>query len=187
MTNLERYVVTYKLDGSDTELADIRHYYENCIKPLGAQYSYRSLYGSRTVICPLHDDNDPSLGIIGKQGIKRYHCFGCGASGTIVRLHQRIQKKFYDKSLTDEESAIEIANMYGISIRHIELEEEELDYYAKTMKTMYIHRDAYTSKDYELELRDARLRSKTPDQLKRLISVANTKYIATIKELYDNV
>lgn len=36
--------------------------------------------------CPLHDDNDPSLGVDTEKNL--WHCFPCGIGGDVVRLAQ---------------------------------------------------------------------------------------------------
>lgn len=44
-------------------------------------------------ICPLHDDTDPSLGLIKDRKNKKIllcHCFGCGATANAIRFYQRL-------------------------------------------------------------------------------------------------
>lgn len=101
---------------SETDLID---YYDNNIGPLNSKYSDKSWRSVKVVVCPLHNDHDASFGILtdkNNKNIQRYHCFGCGASGNIVTLHQQIQRLTKNRSLTLQEAAEELADMYHISL-----------------------------------------------------------------------
>ena len=39
--------------------------------------------------CPWHDDKEPSLSVDREKGL--YHCFGCGESGDVVSLVQKVR------------------------------------------------------------------------------------------------
>ena len=84
--SLEEFILTYRGttdSGEQGIVCNIPDYYERYVKPLDKRFSEYSLYSSRTVICPLHNDTDPSLGLINHRfltDVKIYHCFGCGAS-----------------------------------------------------------------------------------------------------------
>ena len=51
-----------------------------------------------------------------KGGVNLYHCFGCNASGTVIRMHQHIQKKYYNRELTEPESCKELASLFNIPL-----------------------------------------------------------------------
>ena len=79
---------------------------------------------NNTSICPFHTENDPSWHYWVQK--KRYHCFGCGATGNIVRLHQQVQA-FYHHNIIDTETAInELIAMYGLKtiIKEVEAKAE---------------------------------------------------------------
>lgn len=67
----------------------IPDYFEQIIVP--ARQSYYSGYNtdlwSGHVICPLHDEDTPSFSYKPDAGI--FKCFGCGASGDVISLHQQ--------------------------------------------------------------------------------------------------
>jgi DNA primase len=44
---------------------------------------------SHTGLCPFHDDKNPSLSVDRRKGL--YNCFGCGESGDVFDLVQRIK------------------------------------------------------------------------------------------------
>lgn len=43
----------------------------------------------RTALCPFHDDHEPSLTIF--LDSDRFHCFGCGATGDVIELVERLE------------------------------------------------------------------------------------------------
>lgn len=162
---LEEYILTYKgitLKGEEGFVCNIADYYDKFIMPLDSKFREYSLNGARLVICPLHDDHDPSLGLINHRfikGVKIFHCFGCGASGTVIRLHQLVQHKYNNKKLTEEEACMELANMFNIDISDFnELADDDYEgKYAQAMRRLnHLVNDSYNFSDYELELRQAR-------------------------------
>ena len=49
--------------------------------------------GQRLMVCPLHNDDQPSLGtIIDKDGVEIFHCFGCGQAGTVVDFAAKLNE-----------------------------------------------------------------------------------------------
>ncbi len=59
-----------------------RYNLPDLIQSYGIEVKRRS--GGWIARCPFHDDNNPSLSINQKDGIWLWHCFGCGASGTVI-------------------------------------------------------------------------------------------------------
>jgi DNA primase len=53
---------------------------------------------SHTGLCPFHDDKNPSLSVDQKKGL--YNCFGCGESGDIFDLVQRMKGISFTEALT---------------------------------------------------------------------------------------
>lgn len=46
------------------------------------------------ILCPFHDEKTPSMSIFtGRNGALRYHCFGCGADGTVEHMVAEISGK----------------------------------------------------------------------------------------------
>lgn len=106
----------------------IKEYYEKVIIPIDRK-RFRVASGDK-MICPLHNDHDPSLGIIINKGKETYHCFGCNAWGDIVDLHLRISKKYFKKYLNREESLKELCKIFNVDeteIIGIDKTKENLD------------------------------------------------------------
>lgn len=98
----------------------IHGYYRDHIVPLDRRFSKYTLGDNRTVVCPLHDDHDPSLGVIkNKDKTDRFHCFGCGASGTVVDLHRRIQGKYKNTTMNEDQASKDLARMYDIDLSEL--------------------------------------------------------------------
>lgn len=189
--DLIEYVLTYRekqADGTEKIVANIPDYYDKVIHNLDPKYMGRSLHVNRTVICPLHEDNDPSLGLMNHRhlkDVKLYHCFGCNSTGTIIRLHQRIVSKYEKRNITDEESCKELATIFNIPLENFsETSEEDFEKrYMMKMKDIDSHMHDYTSRDYSNEILALRKESKIVD-LKKL-NKASIKMIATQKKLYN--
>ncbi len=71
---------------------------------------------SYLALCPFHDEKTPSLSISQEKGL--YHCFGCGASGDVIKFYQEINNK------TFSESIVELAEEYNIEIKTINSSEQ---------------------------------------------------------------
>jgi len=67
---------------------------------------------SPTSICPFHDENDPSFHYWHKH--KMYHCFGCGASGDVISLHQKTQAIYNSKYLDRKSALAELVALYQL-------------------------------------------------------------------------
>lgn len=188
---LEEYVLTYKDEGGNI-VVTVASYYEKYIKPLSPRFARSSFYSSRLVVCCFkdHEDVNPSLGTTNHRylnGVKVYHCFGCGASGTVIRLHQRIQKEYYGRTISDTQSALELCQLYGIDAEKYKTQEyegEQSRYVAKMRKTAELA-TVYTLKEFSNDLRKVRCSpALTLEQRKKAINSATIKYVATSKKLF---
>lgn len=124
--DIARQVVTKRNDNNEI-IATVRDYYDRYVHPISSKFRTKSLTKDKLVICPFHDDNDPSLGLIkDKQDreVEVFHCFGCGASGDIVRMHRRVEYLTKKRNITIEASAREVAEIYNITIDELALSEE---------------------------------------------------------------
>ena len=52
---------------------------------------YREGGGEYKIVCPFHDDDNPSLSI--SEDKRVFHCFGCQTSGDLVYLFAKLAKK----------------------------------------------------------------------------------------------
>lgn len=59
-------------------------------------------------LCPFHHENSPSFSVNDEK--KFFHCFGCGASGDVIRFVQETG------NLTVTQAAVYLAEQYGIPI-----------------------------------------------------------------------
>lgn len=189
---LAEYILTYTGttdNGKQGIVCNIPDYYEKFVKPLDKRFAEYNLYGSRTVICPLHDDTDPSFGLINHRflsGVKIYHCFGCGASGTIIRLHQLIQDIYHNKKLSDEEACKDLADLFNIPINDFE-EVDSDDYdskYMQTLKKIDRLKKVYTIKTFSDTLLDIRKADMPSIEKLNALNIESVKMIATQKKLY---
>lgn len=196
VNNVVNIVLTQRNSNGDIK-ANIPEYYERFIKPLEKKYENSILTESRKAICPLpdHNDTDPSFGITNHRffkGVKIYHCFGCGGTGTIIRLHQRMQYKYHNRSITEQESALELAKIFDIDLSKADdvgedNEKVEGNYYMQGSKALSRLKDQYTIRDYQAELRQVRVQRDTLNMFSqtRMINRSIIKMIATGKNLYE--
>lgn len=190
--DLREFVLTYK--GEDgTPLVSIARYYEDYIKPLDIRFKDYSFDTHRTVICCFkdHEDVNPSLGTIPHRhlkGVRVFHCFGCGASGDVVRLHQRIQRDYFNKILSDKESALDLCRLYGINAVQYEdiIDTSDQSGYARRLQKVSRYSEAYTLRDFEDELMVVREHPEASLEDKvDFIGRAMIKQIAVKKGLVD--
>lgn len=188
--DLKEYVLTYRKEGETTPLVNIADYYETYVKPLNKVFEKASFHSSRTVICCFHDDINPSLGTINHKylkGVKIFHCFGCGVSGDVIRMHQRIQEKYHHRRISEDESALELCKLYGIDAEKFKVLQDSGEYsgYVQKQRRISDGLDVYTLADFSSDLLPAREMSR--GMLERL-AIANSaiiKMTATKKKLFD--
>lgn len=77
------------------------------------------------MVCPMHNDHDPSLGIIDTGDSELVHCFGCNYWADVVKLHKDISKKYYGKRLSDVEAKRDLCRLFGVDYSIIEEQESE--------------------------------------------------------------
>lgn len=96
-----------------SKIFPIRDYYQKYIVPINPG---RYRMSSDKMVCPLHDDHDPSLGIVySKTEGESCHCFGCNFWGNIVELHQRVNRRHFKRYLSDEEAIKDLCRIFDIS------------------------------------------------------------------------
>lgn len=84
--------------------------------------------GDRRVVCPFHDDVEPSLGLVidKETGVEVFNCFGCGAKGTVVVFHELFFKKFgIMKSSNSLDYLKKLASIYKIPLTTTVVESKE--------------------------------------------------------------
>ncbi len=183
---LRDYILTYQEQGKIK--ANIIDYYEDFIKPLSPHFAHQSL-ATGLVICFFkdHADTDPSLGLMKDRfhkGVMLYHCFGCGKSGDVIRLHQIIQEQYHGVKLNEKEACLALADLFNIPIEEYEdLDEEDYEKaYMRTYRNLDKLARTYTVQDYNLALLE--LRKKQNVKLE-LVNREVIKLIAMTKGLVD--
>ena len=68
-------------------------------------------------LCPFHQEKTPSFTV--NDSKKFYHCFGCSAHGDVIKFISTLD------GLSYKDSAIKLANSYGIEIPKLTKEEEQ--------------------------------------------------------------
>lgn len=98
-------------------------YYERFVIPLNpSRYKVKS---DKMMVCPCHNDHDPSLGIVHTKDGELVHCFGCNFWGDIVKLHQRVNKRLLKKYLSEEEALKDLCRVMGVDYNKLPKESPE--------------------------------------------------------------
>lgn len=122
---LEEQILLHEVDGvKDVTVID---YYNRYIVPFSPKYSYGYRGIGSKVVCPFHDDVAPSMGVLedSKKGVQIFHCFGCGAKGTVITLHERFCKEHKGIELPKHVDYIKsLADMYGVQLSEVQTYEE---------------------------------------------------------------
>ena len=69
---------------------------------------YRSSHGQASVLCPFHDDTNPSMSVSMEN--KLFNCFSCGAAGDILHFVEKMEK------VSIPEAARIVAGVCGIPL-----------------------------------------------------------------------
>lgn len=184
------YIMSYrglKRDGTEGVVANIADYYDMYVAPKDERYAEHSLNGENLVVCPLHADVNPSMGLIRHKhikGVQVFHCFGCHASGNIIRFHQRIESQFSHRELSEKDACMELAKMFDIPTEDFdELDDDDFEgNYIRTLKELDSMKNRYSVQDFSYACRDLRKEGVLQD-LSRLNSEC-VKLIATEKQMY---
>lgn len=96
-------------------------YYRRVVIPLDRK-RFRIGSGGK-MVCPLHDDHDPSLGVTDSG---KLHCFGCGYWGNdVVDLHILVMKKYKKIYMSRKEAINDLCRIFGVDKDTVE--EADLD------------------------------------------------------------
>lgn len=79
----------------------------------GHRQTIRPIQKGGSSLCPLHSETDASFKVFEKNGMLLYHCFGCGAGGSVVNLYRRIEGQRRGVNLSLDESAKRLLSLYG--------------------------------------------------------------------------
>ena len=127
MSDLREYVVTYKNEAG-VVVCNIPDYYAKIVVPLEVKYKGQVLTPKHLAICPVHDDHDPSFGLMKdrkRDGVYLFHCFGCNQTGDIVSLHKKVMQRYYNQKLDDDACCKALIELFGIPLPTIETLEKD--------------------------------------------------------------
>jgi len=116
-----------------------------------------------TILCPFHEENNPSFKINDNLGL--FKCFGCGVGGDIIKW----RTLYYGESLT--EAILRLAEYYDLSLDDYIVEEDidpQIATYLSITKDaiFYMHNNLLHSKSKLQLLYDRGLRSDTIEAFK---------------------
>lgn len=88
-------------------------YYNKVVVPINpVKYKVKS---DKMVVCPVHNDHDPSLGIISSDKGDLCHCFGCNFWGDVVQLHQEVSQKHFKRFMSEEEAVRDLCKIFNVN------------------------------------------------------------------------
>lgn len=94
----------------------IEEYYRRVVQPINKHFKIVNSGSKVMMVCPFHNDHDPSLGIVKKKsGEELCHCFGCNYWGDIVKVHQNIVKKYQARYISPEDSLVELCKIFDVN------------------------------------------------------------------------
>lgn len=105
------------------EYFPIVDYYKKVVMPISKKYWVKS---DKMMVCPLHDDINPSMGVItSKNGEENFHCFGCNRWGDVVKLHKQVSRRLLRRYYSDEEALKDLCRIFNVPFNEVNTEKEE--------------------------------------------------------------
>src|SRR5690348_13961303 len=92
---------------SDSEIDEVRSR-ADLTEVIGAHVRLRRAGRNFVGLCPFHNEKTPSFAVNLERGF--FHCFGCGAGGTVFDFLMKIE------GLTFPEALQSLAKRYGIKL-----------------------------------------------------------------------
>lgn len=143
------------------------------------------------ICCPIHGEDTPSLSF--SDDLKTYHCFGCGAKGTVIELNKELKLKENEgHTYGNLKSMYDLAKSYNVELPNMyEYEEERVSKFAtKSTRKKGTERpdEFYIEKIYK----QSDLYIVLSDEERKEISVRVDNYILgisdeNIKDLYRDI
>jgi DNA primase len=92
---------------TESEIEEVRSR-ADIVEVIGAQVRLRRAGRNFVGLCPFHNEKTPSFSVNPERGF--FHCFGCGAGGTVFDFITRIE------GLTFPEALQSLAKRYGVTL-----------------------------------------------------------------------
>lgn len=111
-------IVSEAVKEDGTPVVSVRDYYDDVILPVRTDLAGRTFRDHKQVVCPFHDDTDPSLGTFkpANAKVELFGCFGCNSTGNVVRMHQLFRQVEDNVRLSMKDAAKELAAKYDIKL-----------------------------------------------------------------------
>ena len=138
----------------------ITEYYKKVVMPIDRRYFMK---GDKMMVCPLHEDVNPSMGIVRtKEGKELYHCFGCNSWGDVVDLHQKVTKRLKKRYISKEAALKELCQLFNVDYDEVSTAEEENKADTEIRVTEEIQKriDAFDFADFRNMITDGKLKGK---------------------------
>jgi DNA primase len=151
------------------ELFPLEEYYQKKIKPMGGKF-YRRKSGK--IVCPFHEDEAPSMGFLhNKDGSEIYHCFGCGAKGDVVKMHQQMELVYHDRRISRNEAIKELCTIFGKDFAEVQKELDlQEDKKLKDALTVHYKEDTtLTERDFTRKVFEGKAARKGIDYYNELV------------------
>lgn len=155
-------------------------YYERVIIPLNRKRYY--IKSGKMMVCPCHDDHDPSLGLIkSKNGEEAVHCFGCNFWGNVVDLHKRVSKRHFKKYMSDDEALHDLCNIFGVdySILPKEVDRNSLEKDVREEVALLESLDSFNIHDFKSMILQGKKQNKG-------VGYFNTLVMVMVNEIKSN-
>lgn len=96
----------------------ILEYYRLFVQPMNP--SRYKIKNEKMMVCPLHNDHNPSMGIMeSKSRGEVYHCFGCGSWGDVVDLHIGVMKRLKGIYMSYDEALRDLCRIFSVNYEDI--------------------------------------------------------------------
>ena len=158
----------------------IVEYYKKVVQPLNpAHYRIKS---DKMMVCPLHDDVNPSMGIImNGKGEELYHCFGCNRWGNVVELHKAVSRRLFKKYLSDDEALKDLCRVFNVDYVLVSdsIQESEKDEDIRQEVAIREAMDRFDIADYQRMFTEGKLKKKP-------IAYFNTLTMMMIAEMKES-
>lgn len=126
-----------KLSKNELKLQDsisILEYYNRFAVPLENKF-YALSEGRKAGLCPFHDETDASFHFWEEN--KMYHCFGCGRSGNIVKMHQEFEWIHHKRGIDKTQAMNELAQLFGVTLEAEDFSDDDgLTVFQKAKKSL---------------------------------------------------
>lgn len=160
------------------EYFPILSYYKRVVQPLNIN-KYR-IKSEKMMVCPLHDDVNPSMGIItAKDGEELFHCFGCNQWGNVVGLHRKVSRRLFRRYLSEEEAVKDLCRIFNVPLDKVVVKEERvLDDDARIDMAITSAMEKFDISDFRSMFMNGKLK-------KKQVGYFNTLTMLMVSELKD--